>query len=174
MAVFGDLNEAQIIGNITQDLEVRYTTGGSAVTNFSVATNRSYRKQGSEEWQEEVSFHNVVVWGNDAEFLSQRAGKGTRVFVKGRLQTRSWEDQDGKKNYRTEIISERIILLDRYERGAEKQSGGDDSGSHNAGGFGGGSDSGAGKAKSDSKTAKGEKKGKSADVEEIDPDDLPF
>ena len=120
MAVFGDLNESQVIGNITQDLEVRYTTGGSAVTNFSVATNRSYRKQNSEEWQEEVTFHNIVVWGNDAEYLSQRASKGTRLYVKGRLQTRSWEDSDGKKNYRTEIVAEKVILLDRYERGASR------------------------------------------------------
>lgn len=150
MSVFGDLNEAQVIGNITQDIEVRYTTGGSAVANFSIATNRSYRKQGSDEWQEEVAFHNIVVWGNDAESLSQRAGKGTRIYIKGRLQTRSWEDQDGKKNYRTEIIAEKIILLDRYERGAQDNSQG-------------GAQSSAPK-----------KTSSQAAPEEIDPDDLPF
>ena len=162
MAVFGDLNEAQIIGNITQDLEVRYTTGGSAVVNFSVATNRSYRKQGSEDWTEEVAFHNVVVWGNDAEYMSQRASKGTRIYVKGRLQTRSWDDADGKKNYRTEIIADRVILLDRYERGSEQP--------------GSGGDSGAGSSrppKNDTKPA-AKSNPKPSNSGEIDPDDLPF
>lgn len=160
MAVFGDLNEAQVIGNITQDIEVRYTTGGSAVANFSVATNRSYRKQGSDEWQEEVAFHNIVVWGNDAESLSQRASKGTRVYIKGRLQTRSWEDQDGKKNYRTEIIAEKIILLDRYERGSSE--GGNK--------FEGGSKS----APSPKQDGGSKKKSQESSGDEIDPDDLPF
>jgi len=153
MAVFGDLNEAQVIGNITQDIEVRYTTGGNAVANFSVATNRSYRKQGSEEWQEEVSFHNIVGWGKDAEFLSQRARKGTRVFIKGRLQTRSWDSDDGKKNYRTEIIAERVILLDRYEKGSGE---GD---SH---------------ATPEPKASKASRATAKSGGDEIDPDDLPF
>ncbi|MBN1332012.1 single-stranded DNA-binding protein [Candidatus Dojkabacteria bacterium] len=162
MAVFGDLNEAQIIGNITQDLEVRYTTGGSAVVNFSVATNRSYRKQGAEEWTEEVAFHNVVVWGNDAEYLSQRASKGTRIYVKGRLQTRSWDDQDGKKNYRTEIVADRVILLDRYERGSEQPGKG-----------------GEPREMAEDKSVKedpksGSQNQKPVSTDEIDPDDLPF
>jgi len=162
MAVFGDLNEAQVIGNITQDLEVRYTTGGSAVTNFSVATNRSFRKRDSEEWQEEVAFHNIVVWGKDAEFMSQRARKGTRVYVRGRLQTRSWEDQDGKKNYRTEIVADKVILLDRYERG---------SGSKSTGAPAEGNDK-SPMPEEDKKSADKSKKSKKND--EIDPDDLPF
>lgn len=170
MAVFGDLNEAQVIGNITQDLEVRYTTGGSAVTNFSIATNRSYRKQNSEEWQEEVTFHNIVVWGNDAEYLSQRASKGTRIYIKGRLQTRSWEDADGKKNYRTEIVAERIILLDRYERGSDVQGGANSSAP--------GNDKRKQENKGiDNKANKEVEAGKPKEnkkEEEIDPDDLPF
>lgn len=151
MSIFGDLNEAQVIGNMTQDIEVRYTTNGSAVANFSVATNRSFRRQGSDEWQEEVAFHNIVVWGSDAESLSQRAKKGTRIYIKGRLQTRSWEDQDGKKNYRTEIIAEKIILLDRYERGAQES------------------------VSPTSKQVSSEQKAsESTSSDEIDPDDLPF
>ncbi len=155
MAVFGDLNEAQILGNITQDLEIRYTTSGNAVVNFSVATNRSFRRPDSDEWQDEVSFHNVVVWGKDAEFLSQRAGKGTRIFVKGRMQTRSWEDSDGKKNYRTEIIAEKIILIDRYTKGA---------------------DLGDNKPTTSNTTKKDDTKVEvsKAKKDEIDPDDLPF
>jgi single-strand DNA-binding protein len=115
MAVFGDLNQVELIGNITQDIEVKSTSNGNSVTNFSLATNRSYKV--GEEWKEETNFHNIVVWGNDAEYLSQKARKGTRVFVSGRLQTRKWEDNDGKTNYRTEVIATRVILLDRYERG---------------------------------------------------------
>lgn len=168
MAVFGDLNEAQVIGNITQDIEVRYTTGGNAVTNFGIATNRSYRKQGQEDWTEEVTFHNIVVWGKDAEYLSQKARKGTRVYIKGRLQTRTWDDADGKKNYKTEITAEKVILLDRYERGSNE----------------GGSSSNApaedtrempakDSKKEDEKSPKG-KKGKAKESDEIDPDDLPF
>ena len=117
MGVFGDLNEVKLIGNITQDLELRHTNTGTSVTSFGLATNRSY-KQG-DDWKEEVSFHNIVVWSNDAEYLSQKAKKGTRVFISGRLQTRSWEDKEGKKNYKTEVIADKIILLDRYERSNE-------------------------------------------------------
>ena len=156
MAVFGDLNEAQILGNITQDLEVRYTTSGSAVVNFSVATNRSFKKADSDEWQDEATFHNVVVWGKDAEFLSQRAGKGTRMFIKGRLQTRSWEDADGKKNYRTEIIAEKIILLDRYNKTPSDDAIQDSSSAD----------------VSEDKSSASNKKDQNKD--EIDPDDLPF
>lgn len=120
MAVFGDLNEVRLIGNITQDISLRHTNGGTAVTSFGLATNRNF-KQG-DDWKEEVTFHNIVVWGNDADYLTQKAKKGTRIFVSGRLQTRSWDDQDGKKNYKTEIVAEKIILLDRYERGGEPKS----------------------------------------------------
>ncbi|MBD3362566.1 single-stranded DNA-binding protein [Candidatus Dojkabacteria bacterium] len=147
MAVFGDINEAKVLGNITQDIELRHTPSGTPVTNFSVATNRSYKVD--DEWKEEATFHNIVVWGNDAEYLAQRARKGTRIYIGGRLQTRSWEDQDGKKNYKTEIVSNKIILLDRYEKG-EKESIGD------------------------IKKENAEKKKQTNKEETIDPDDLPF
>lgn len=164
MGVFGDLNKVEIIGNITQDIDLRYTANGSAVTNFSIATNRSYKL--GEEWKDEVSFHNIVVWANDAEQLGQRAKKGTRIYVQGRLQTRSWDDQEGKKQYRTEIIAERIILLDRYEKG------GDDS---NAGGYSAPKSQGAPSAKpAFSKPVAKAAPQKSNDEDIIDPDDLPF
>jgi single-strand DNA-binding protein len=168
MAVFGDINEAQVLGNITQDLEVRYTANGSPVVNFSVATNRSYRKQGEEEWTEETTFHNIVVWGQDAEYLSQRSRKGTRIYVKGRLQTRSWEDADGKKNYRTEIIAERVILIDRYERGSSDSMGQSDTKNPNQ-------DKQSSPAKEKAMSKKEESKAsKKSESNEIDPDDLPF
>ncbi|KXK09949.1 MAG: Single-stranded DNA-binding protein ssb [candidate division WS6 bacterium OLB21] len=93
--MFGDLNRAEIIGNITNDLQVKYTGNGNAVCSFSVATNRSYRVD--DTWKDETTFHNLVVWGNQAEQLAQRARKGTRIFASGRLQTRNWEDAEGKK-----------------------------------------------------------------------------
>ncbi len=115
MALFGDLNEVKILGNITSDIELRFTGGGTAVANFGVATNRRF-KQG-EEWKDETDFHNIVVWANLAQNLAQRAKKGTRIMVTGRLQTRSWDGQDGKKNYKTEVIADDVFLIDRYERG---------------------------------------------------------
>ena len=119
--MFGDLNIAEVIGNVTSDIEVKYTGSGSAVTNFSVATNRSYKNKATDEWVEEASFHNIVVWAKQAEMLADRARKGTKIYVSGRLQTRTWDDKDGKKNYRTEIIADKVLLLDRYERGPKDE-----------------------------------------------------
>jgi single-strand DNA-binding protein len=115
MSLFGDLNEVKVLGNMTNDPELRYTSSGTPVVNFSVATNRNY-KQG-DEWKEEVQFHNIVVFGNLASSFAQRASKGTRVLLEGRLRTSSWEGNDGKKNYKTEIIANDLFLIDRYEKG---------------------------------------------------------
>jgi single-strand DNA-binding protein len=157
--MFGDLNRAEIIGNITSDLAPKYTGNGAAVLSFGVATNRRYKQQNSDEWQEEVTYHNVVVWGNQAESLAQRAKKGTRIYISGRLQTRSWEDNDGKKNYKTEITAENLILLDRYERGSASE------------GFGGNN-----KKNSDDNFEFEPKSNKNNSINNnvIDPDDLPF
>ncbi|MEI6462464.1 MAG: single-stranded DNA-binding protein [bacterium] len=113
--MFGDLNRVELLGNITSDLNVRSTGTGTQVVSFGIATNRRY-KQG-DEWKEQTDFHNVVVWGNQATSLAQRAHKGTRLFVSGRLTTRSWDDPNnpGKKNYKTEVVSDQLILIDRYE-----------------------------------------------------------
>lgn len=111
---FDDLNEVKVLGNLTNDPELRFTPSGAAVLNFSLATNRRY-KQG-ETWSDEVTYHNVVVWGTLAQGLATRAKKGTRVLVDGRLQTRSWDGQDGKKNYKTEIVAGNVLLLDRYNK----------------------------------------------------------
>jgi single-strand DNA-binding protein len=115
--MFGDFNQVELIGNITNDLEVKALPSGINVLNFSIATNRRYKKD--DEWQEATDFHNIVVFGNQAESIPRFARKGTRVFIQGRLQTRSWEGDDGKKNYRTEVIAYRVTLLDRYEKGSK-------------------------------------------------------
>ncbi|MFK7780347.1 MAG: single-stranded DNA-binding protein, partial [Candidatus Gracilibacteria bacterium] len=104
-------NKAQIIGRITQDLELKQTPNGQNVMSFSVATNRSWT-DGSGTKQEQVEFHNVVLWGKLAEIANQYLKKGSKLFIEGRIQTRSWEAQDGSKRYKTEIVGENMIMLD--------------------------------------------------------------
>lgn len=113
--MFNDINEVRLLGNITNDPDLRFTPSGSAVLSFGVATNRRYKK--GEEWVDDVTYHNIVVWGQKAQSLAQRVRKGTRLFVSGRLQTRSWDGQDGKKQYKTEIVSDDISLVSRYNEG---------------------------------------------------------
>ncbi|MDD2487481.1 MAG: single-stranded DNA-binding protein [Candidatus Gracilibacteria bacterium] len=104
------LNKVQLIGNITADPEVRQTPNGQYVANFSLATNRVW-KDASGAKQEQSEFHNVVVWGKLAEIVEQYVKKGKKIYVEGRLQTRSWEDQTGAKKYKTEIVADNVILL---------------------------------------------------------------
>lgn len=105
------LNKAQIIGNLTRDPELRQTTSGQTVATIGVATNRKW-KDASGQPQEEVEFHNVVVWGKLAEICGQYLKKGAKVYFEGRLKTRTWDDPDGKKNYKTEIVAENMVMLD--------------------------------------------------------------
>jgi len=104
------VNKATILGNITRDPELRYTPSGTAVANMSVATNRAYKAKDSEEWTEVAEFHNIVFFGKTAELISQLCNKGNRIYLEGRLQTRSWE-KDGVKRYMTEIVAEDFVLL---------------------------------------------------------------
>ncbi len=109
----GDLNKAMIIGNLTRDPELRYTPNGQGVVSFSVATNRRWNDSATSESKEEVEFHNIVAWGKLAEICNQYLVKGKKVYMEGRLQTRSWEGQDGVKRTRTEIIASDMRMLDR-------------------------------------------------------------
>ena len=109
------LNRAQLIGNLTRDPELRSTSGGQSVVNFSVATNRSYL-DANKVRQEQTDFHNIVAWGKLAEICAQFLAKGRKVFVEGRLQTRDWEGQDGSKRRSTEIVAENVIILDKGPR----------------------------------------------------------
>lgn len=104
------LNRAQIVGNLTRDPEMRYTPNGQAVCSFGVATNRRW-KDAQGNLQEATEFHNVVAWRKLAEIVTQILHKGSKVYIEGRLQTRSWEGQDGLKRQRTEIIAENFIAL---------------------------------------------------------------
>lgn len=104
------LNRAQIVGNMTRDPEMRYTPNGQAVCSFSVATNRRWKGADGTN-QEATEFHNIVAWTKLAEIMTQILKKGNKVFIEGRLQTRSWEGQDGAKRQRTEIVAENFIAL---------------------------------------------------------------
>lgn len=106
------LNRAQIIGNLVRDPEVRTTSNGQSVVNFSVATDRRW-KNADGQVQEQTEFHNVVAFGKMADICAQYLHKGSKVYVDGRLQTRSWEGEDGVKRYRTEIVLENMIMLDK-------------------------------------------------------------
>jgi len=100
------LNRATIIGNLTRDPELKSIPSGVKVASFSVATNRVWYDQNRQK-QEATDYHNIVAFGKQAETIAQYMKKGSSIYVEGRLQTRSWE-QDGKKNYRTEIITEKF------------------------------------------------------------------
>ena len=109
------LNKIMIIGNLGRDPEMRYTPSGRPVTTFSMGTSRSWNAADGER-REETEWFNVVAWGNLAEICKQHLHKGQTVYVEGRLQTRSWDDPDGKKHYRTEIVANEMIMLsDRRE-----------------------------------------------------------
>lgn len=101
------LNKVFIFGNLTRDPELRSLPSGNAVASFGVATNRVWKDQQGNK-QEGTEFHNVVVFGKQAEIVSQYLKKGSSVLVEGRIQTRSWDGQDGVKKYKTEIVAERI------------------------------------------------------------------
>lgn len=104
-----NLNKAIIIGNLTQNPEVKTTTNGNTVSSFSIATNRVWT-DGQGQKQTQAEFHNIVAWGKLAEIVGQYLTKGGLCMVEGHIQTRSWDDQAGAKHWKTEIIAENIQL----------------------------------------------------------------
>lgn len=105
-----NFNKAFVLGNVTRDPELRTTPSGQSVTSFGVATNRVWKDQTGAQ-QQAVEFHNIVAWGRLAEICHQYLKKGSLVFIEGRIQTRSWQDQNsGQKRYRTEIVTETMQL----------------------------------------------------------------
>lgn len=110
-----DLNKVMIIGRLGADPEMRYTPSGSPVTTFRVATSRQW-KDGNGEARDETEWFSAVAWNKLAEICNQYLTKGTRVYLEGRLQTRSWDDQQsGQTRYRTEVIASDMIILDGRE-----------------------------------------------------------
>jgi single-strand DNA-binding protein len=113
------LNRVQLIGNLTRDPELRYTPSGTAVCSFSIATNRSWTTDTGEK-KDEVDFHRIVAWNKLAELCSQFLVKGRKVYVEGRLTTRSWAAQDGTQKQTTEVIINDMILLDSRRTGEQE------------------------------------------------------
>jgi len=103
------VNKVILLGHLGKDAETRFTPGGVARSTFTIATNRRWKDQQSGEWKDETDWTNVVLW--KAENLANYLTKGKQVYVEGRIQTRSYEDKDGKKVYSTEVIAEEVILL---------------------------------------------------------------
>lgn len=108
------LNKVMLIGNVGTDPEMRYTANGNAVTTFRLACSRNFAGQDGER-REETEWFTVVSWNKLAETCSQFLQKGRRAYVEGRLQTRSWEGQDGQRKYRTEVIANTVLFLDRAQ-----------------------------------------------------------
>ena len=114
------LNKVMLIGNLTRDPELRYTPSGTAVCSFRVATNRSWTPSDGSERKEETEFHRIVTWNKLAELCSQLLTKGRKVYIEGRLQTRSWDTPEGERRYATEIVAEDMVLLDSRRTSEEK------------------------------------------------------
>lgn len=112
-----DLNKVMIIGRLTRDPELRSTPNGTNVCQLGLATNYVYTNQQTGQKVEQVEYHNVVLWRKLAEIANQYLKKGRRVYIEGRLQTRSWDGQDGTKKNRTEIVADNMIMLDGGQGG---------------------------------------------------------
>ncbi len=112
------VNKAILVGNLGHDPELRYTQGGTAVVNFSVATNEKWKDKDGND-QERTEWHRIVVWGRSAENCAQCLQKGSSVYIEGQLQTREWEDKDGNKRTTTEINARSVQFLSPRSRGQE-------------------------------------------------------
>jgi single-strand DNA-binding protein len=131
------INRVFLMGNLTRDPELRYTPGGSAVTEIGLAVNRRYKAQ-SGEMQEETTFVDITVWGRQAENVNQYLSKGRPVFVEGRLQLDSWETQDGQKRSKLKVVADNVQFLGSRSDGGGGQGGGSQGGGGQRGGQGGG------------------------------------
>ena len=128
------LNRVQLIGNLGKDPEIKYTPQGTPVAKLAIATNERFKDK-SGEWQDRTEWHNVVLWQRLAEIAGEYLKKGGKVYIEGRLQTRSWDDkQSGQKKYMTEVVASDMILLGGRGEGAGSDSSGGSRGATSAGG----------------------------------------
>ncbi len=125
------VNKVILVGNLGKDAETRFTPQGAARTTFSVATSRRWKDQQTGEWKEETDWHNIVLWRSEnvATYLT----KGKKVYLEGRLQTRSYDDKDGNKRYSTEVVADDVILLGGRE--GDGAGGGGSEGGYAGGGY---------------------------------------
>lgn len=110
-----NLNKVFLIGNLTADPELRTTAGGQSVMELRIATNRTWTDKSGKR-QDQAEFHSVIIWGRQAEIVKQFLTKGSSIFIEGRLQTRNWEDKQGVKHWKTEVVCERMQLGPRSSR----------------------------------------------------------
>ncbi len=108
------VNKAILLGNLGGDPEIRYTSGGTAVANFTLATSEQWTKDGKKE--ERTEWHKIVAWGRLGEICGEYLNKGSSIYIEGRIQTRSWEDRDGNKRYTTEIVAQSMQMLSGNQR----------------------------------------------------------
>lgn len=120
------VNKVILLGRLGQDPELKYTPGGAAVCNFSLATTEAWTDKSGQK-QEKTEWHRVVVWGKLAELCNQYLAKGRQAFLEGRLQTRSWDDKDGNKRYTTEILASTVQFIGGASAGANQNAGVDTS-----------------------------------------------
>jgi single-strand DNA-binding protein len=160
----GSVNKVILIGNLGADPELKYTPTNRPVCNLSVATNEVFKDKGGQK-QEKTEWHRVTVWGDQAENCSKYLAKGRTVYLEGRLQTRSYDDKEGKKRYSTEVVADRVVFLGGGGAGA-----GDGAGRRPSAGGGGGKGSWG--------ESSGAGPGPGADSNDIAPppgdDDIPF
>lgn len=156
-----DLNKIMVIGNAGADPEMRYTPSGAPVTNFPIATNRTYTGHGGER-QEETEWFRVVAWANLAEQVNQYVSKGKKIYVEGRLKSSPYVDRNGQARSGNDIVASRVLFLDRMGQGEGDEYGGGFGGGAAAGGYGGGQRQG------------GYSGGDYAPSDAQSPDDLPF
>ena len=156
----GNLNKVMIIGYTGRDAELRYTANGTALSDFSVAVSRRWQSRQTGEWEDETEWFNVTLFGDQAERISQYITKGKQLYVEGRLRTRNWDDDQGVRHYRTELIANTVQFLDR------RQDGGGD------GDWGGNRGGGRGRGGGDWDGGGGGGRGRGSGVSDVD--DLPF
>ena len=109
------LNKVTLIGNITKDIELKAIPSGMKVVSFGLATNRTWKDSNGQK-QEQAEFHNIIAFGKQAEVIAQYCGKGDQLFIEGRIQTRSWDKEDGTKAYKTEIVLESFQFGQKVEK----------------------------------------------------------
>ena len=141
-------NTVELIGNITRDPELRFTPSGAAVANFGLAVNRRWRNQQTNEWEEQVSFFDIVCWRELAENVAESLTKGSRIMVSGRLDQRSWETDNGEKRSKVEVVADEVGPSLRWataqvER-TPREGGGGGGDRSNRGNSGGGGNAGGG------------------------------
>jgi len=160
-----NINKVLLFGNLTRDPEIKSLPSGMQVATFGIATNRIFRDRTGNK-QEQADFHNIVVFGRQAETVSQYLKKGNSAFVEGRIQTRTWE-KDGEKRSRTEIVAERVQFGPK---------GGTPGGGGSGGSYSGGRGKGASKGGNDHAADESSSNGVGIEypAEEINPDDIPF